>query len=56
MSKPKTEAAEAAPELIEVILAKPHTHKGKEYAKGEKIKVTAQQKEWLKKREVVGGD
>lgn len=56
MSKPKTEAAEAAPELIEVTLAKPHTHRGKGYAKGEKIKVTAQQKAWLQTHEVVGGD
>lgn len=54
MSK-TTQAAAAQPALVEVTLDKPHTHKGKTYAKGEKINVTADQKTWLTQLGVIGG-
>lgn len=54
MSKP-TQAAAVQPALVEVVLDKPHTHKGKTYAKGEKINVTADQAAWLTKQGVIGG-
>ena len=38
-------AQKKAPELFEVTLAKPHTHAGKELQPGQKIKVTARQRE-----------
>lgn len=46
-------AQKKAPERVEVTLAKPHTHAGKELQPGEKIKVTARQREWLQGLEVV---
>ena len=54
MSK-TTQAAAEQPALVEVTLDKPHTHKGKLYAKGEKINVTEAQAAWLTKQGVVGG-
>lgn len=54
MSKP-TQAAAEQPTLVEVVLDKPHTHKGKTYAKGEKINVTEDQKSWLTQQGVIGG-
>lgn len=54
MTKSATSAAQQ-PELIEVALDKPHTHKGKTYAKGEKINVTTDQKTWLTQLGVIGG-
>ncbi|MNZ06981.1 hypothetical protein D3C78_237460 [compost metagenome] len=48
-------SAAQAPELIEVTLAKPHTHNGRAHQAGEKIKVTADQEAWLERRGVVGG-
>lgn len=54
MSTAKPSAAQA-PELVEVALAKPHTHNGRAHQAGEKIKVTADQKAWLEKLGVVGG-
>lgn len=46
-------AQRKAPERVEVTLAKPHTHAGKDLQPGEKIKVTARQREWLQGLEVV---
>lgn len=54
MSTAKPSAAQA-PEKVEVTLAKPHTHEGRPYQAGDKIKVTADQKAWLEKLGVVGG-
>lgn len=45
----------ATTELLEVTLAKPHTHDGRAHQPGEKINVTADQKAWLEKLGVVGG-
>lgn len=42
-------------ELVEVALAKPHTHNGRAHQPGDKIKVTADQKAWLEKLGVVDG-
>lgn len=42
-------------ELVEVTLAKPHTHNGRAHQPGDKIEVTADQKAWLEKLGVVGG-
>lgn len=53
MSTAKPSVAQA-PELVEVTLAKPHTHNGRAHQAGEKIKVTADQKAWLEKLGVVG--
>ncbi len=47
-------SAAQQPELVEVILAKAHTHKGQPLQAGHKIKVTADQKAWLEKHGVVG--
>ena len=40
-------------EKVEVILAKAHTHAGKPYAKGDKIKVRPSQKVWLAANNVI---
>lgn len=40
----------SAQKQVEVTLKKPHTHRGKEHAVGDKIKLTERQTEWLKKR------
>ncbi|TLX65071.1 hypothetical protein DN820_01800 [Stutzerimonas nosocomialis] len=53
MSTAKTSAA-PQPELVEVVLDKPHTHAGKPCKKGDTIKVTADQKAWLNRRGVIG--
>lgn len=46
----------AAPqlELVEVTLAKAHTHKRQALKAGDKIMVTADQKAWLEKHGIVG--
>lgn len=54
MSK-TTQAAAAQPALVEVVLDKPHTHKGKPCTAGEKINVTEGQKAWLTQQGVIGG-
>ncbi len=46
-------SAAQQPELIEVVLAKAHTHKGQPLKAGDKIKVTADQKAWLEKHGVI---
>ena len=43
MSKTTPEAING-PVLVEVVLDKAHTHKGQRYSKGDKIKVTEDQK------------
>ncbi|MNF90321.1 hypothetical protein D3C84_728810 [compost metagenome] len=40
--------------LVEVLLAKPHTHKGQQKKAGETITVTAERKAWLEAQGVVG--
>ncbi len=39
---------------VEVTLSRPHTHGGKEYIKGAKIKVSEQQVRWLTDQGVIG--
>ena len=53
MSKTTPEAING-PVLVEVVLDKAHTHKGQRYSKGDKIKVTEDQKAWLTKHGVIG--
>ena len=48
-------SAAQAPEQVEVVLAKPHTHNGRACKVGDKINVTADQKIWLEQLGVVGG-
>jgi hypothetical protein len=38
---------------VDVTLAMPHMHDGKQYKTGDKLSVTAQQKQWLQKRGVI---
>jgi hypothetical protein len=54
MSK-ELQAAAQQPALVEVVLDKAHEHAGKQYKAGEKIKVTEDQKAWLVKHGVIGG-
>lgn len=42
-------------EKVEVTLAKPHTHGRQRFKAGDKINVTPEQKAWLEKHGVVGG-
>ena len=46
-------AQKIGPELFEVTLAKPHPHAGTDHPPGDKIKVTARQREWLQGLEVI---
>lgn len=48
-------ALKKAPELVEVTLAKPHTHQRKPYDKGAKLKVTPAQRATLIARNIVAG-
>jgi hypothetical protein len=43
------------PELVEVTLAKPHTHQRKPYVEGDKLKITPAQRETLIARGIVAG-
>lgn len=52
MSNKAPAAAEQAA-LVEVVLDKAHTHKGQPCSKGDKIKVTEDQKTWLTKQGVI---
>ncbi|MCY1308118.1 hypothetical protein D9M69_508530 [compost metagenome] len=52
MSRSNDSAAQQ-PELVEVRLAKPHTHKGQQKKAGETITVTAERKAWLEAQGVV---
>ncbi|MDH4566179.1 hypothetical protein E8E95_05760 [Pseudomonas sp. BN414] len=54
MSRSNDSAAQQ-PELVEVRLAQPHTHKGQQKKAGETITVTAERKTWLEAQGVVGG-
>ncbi|MBZ9665743.1 hypothetical protein H3221_013380 [Pseudomonas sp. LMG 31766] len=54
-TKKATKAETNKPDLVEVTLAKPHTHGRQRLQAGAKIEVTAQQKAWLEKQGVVGG-
>lgn len=51
----KTQTAAEQPVLVEVVLDKAHEHAGKQYKAGEKINVTEDQKAWLTKQGVIGG-
>ena len=51
----KSQAAAEQPALVEVVLDKAHTHKGQPCSKGDKIEVTEDQKAWLTKQGVIGG-
>lgn len=48
-------APKKSPELVEVTLDKPHTHKRKPYDKGDKLKVTPAQRDILIGRDIVAG-
>lgn len=50
---PTKNSASTQPELIEVVLARAHTHKREALEAGAKIKVTAGQKAWLEKNGIV---
>lgn len=52
--KTAAKAETAKQELVEVTLARPHTHGRQRLQAGAKIEVTAQQKAWLEKQGVVG--
>jgi hypothetical protein len=39
--------------LVEVILAKPHTHAGQDHAAGDKIKVDEPTAKWLADNEII---
>ncbi len=54
MSKSKA-ADPGQVEKVEVTLAKSHIHGRQRCKAGDKIKVTAEQKAWLEKQGVVGG-
>lgn len=54
-AEPVAEAERALPRF-EVELLKPHTHARTDYAPGDKIKVTAEQRTWLKDLGVIAGD
>ncbi|MEB2870316.1 DUF7210 family protein [Pseudomonas rhizosphaerae] len=54
-TEPVAEAERALPRF-EVELLKPHTHARTDYAPGDKIKVTAEQRTWLKDLGVIAGD
>lgn len=51
----KTQTAAEQPGLVEVVLDKAHEHAGQQYKAGEKINVTEDQKAWLTKQGVIGG-
>lgn len=57
MAKSENSAA-PQPELVEVVLAKDHTHKKRPCKAGEPIKVTPAQRDWLLSNGVitVGGE
>lgn len=55
MTDKKTVAKSPASKEFEVTLKTDHTHAGKQYEAGEKIKVTETQKDWLVANGVVGG-
>ena len=42
--------------LIEVVLAKRHTHQGKQKMVGDKINVSAEDKAWLLKRGIISDE
>lgn len=48
-------APKKAVDLVEVTLAKPHTHKRKDYAAGQKLKVSEAQRDQLISRGIVAG-
>jgi hypothetical protein len=50
------ETAERAASRFEVELIKPHTHAREDLLPGAKIKVTAEQRTWLKSLGVIAGD
>ncbi|MNE89691.1 hypothetical protein D3C80_1871330 [compost metagenome] len=54
MTKPNDNSAAVAPERVDVVLTKPHTHAGKDYVPGAKINVTLKQKAFLEEAGVVG--
>lgn len=53
---PSGDQVERAAPRFEVELIKPHTHARKDLLPGAKIKVTAEQRTWLKDQGVIAGD
>jgi len=51
----KEQAQPSQAALVEVVLNKPHNHNGQAYPAGAVIKITEDQKTWLTKQGVVGG-
>lgn len=53
MTKPNDNPAAQAVGRVSVVLAKPHTHAGKDYQPGDTISVTAKQKAFLEEAGVL---
>lgn len=51
----KEQAQPSQAALVEVTLNKPHTHNGQAYPAGAVIKITEDQKTWLTRQGVIGG-
>jgi hypothetical protein len=51
----KEQAPPSPAALVEVALNKPHTHNGQQLAAGTVIKITEDQKTWLTRQGVIGG-
>ncbi len=45
--------AEQSPRRYDVVLAKAHTHEGKQYAEADTIKVTKLERDWLAANDVI---
>lgn len=48
-----TDTKKPEPKLVEVTLAKPHTHANVDYPPGEKIKVTEPVRDWLAGQKII---
>lgn len=53
MTDKTQETTDREPQRYEVTLIKPHTHGGEELQPGAKIRVTADQRNWLREAEVI---
>lgn len=53
MTDKTQETTDREPQRFEVTLIKPHTHGGEELQPGAKIRVTADQRAWLRESEVI---
>lgn len=53
MTEKTQEQTDREPQRFEVTLIKPHTHGGEELQPGAKIRVTAEQRTWLREAEAI---